>query len=82
MRSRRERPLFLIDVAVPRNIESAVNQLDNVYLYNIDDLQKIADENRAYRESQLKECARLIQNQTRIFMGWLESQSRFPIVVP
>ena len=44
-RSRRNRPMFLIDIAVPRNIEPAVNELDNVFLYDIDDLQKVVERN-------------------------------------
>ena len=47
--ARRNRPMFLIDIAVPRNIEPAVNDLDNVFLYDIDDLQKVVDGNRQGR---------------------------------
>ena len=71
MRARQERPFFLIDIAVPRNIEASVERLDNVYLYNIDDLQDIANKNMASRQSQLKECASLIRGQTDHFMNWL-----------
>ncbi len=71
MKRRHEKPLFLIDIAVPRNIDPAVERLDNVYLYNIDDLQGIADKNRAYRESQLEDCSRLVGHQTQYFMEWL-----------
>ncbi len=70
MKLRQERPLFLIDIAVPRNVDTAVEKLDNVYLYNIDDLQKIADENRAFRETQLKECFRFVKNQSGLYMNW------------
>lgn len=74
MRHRRGRPLFLIDIAVPRNIESAVEKLDNVYLYNIDDLQSIAEKNKALRENQLGECKNLIADQTQHFMNWLAKE--------
>lgn len=70
MRRRHERPLFMIDLAVPRNIETAVEKLDNVYLYNIDDLSEIAEKNRAFRKSQLEDCFRLVKTQTRYFMDW------------
>ncbi len=43
--ARRNRPMFLIDIAVPRNIEPSVNELDNVFLYDIDDLQKVVEQN-------------------------------------
>ncbi|MGH7198011.1 MAG: glutamyl-tRNA reductase [Candidatus Omnitrophota bacterium] len=72
MRVRHERPLFLIDIAVPRNIDAAIEKLDNVYLYNIDDLQSIAGKNRALRENELEECLRLINHHRRHFTDWLE----------
>ncbi len=71
MKARRERPLFLIDIAVPRNIEASAAKLDNVYLYNIDDLQAIADKNLALREKELHVCSRLVKNQTQYFMDWV-----------
>lgn len=74
MKIRHEKPLFMIDLAVPRNIDQACGKLDNVYLYNIDDLQQIADENRALREGQLKECWDRIGYYTRHYMDWLEKE--------
>lgn len=71
MRSRHENPLFVIDIGLPRNVEAAVQRIDNVYLYDLDDLRSIADKNRALRGSQMEECARLIGAQTQHFMGWL-----------
>lgn len=76
MRARHQRPLFLIDIAVPRNIEMSAEKLDNVYLYNMDDLQSIADENRALRKSQLEECSQLIRRQRQFFMDWLLKEFR------
>ena len=71
VKARHGRPLFLIDIAVPRNIEAAIEKLDNVYLYNIDDLQDITHKNMASRESQVEACSGLIRGQTRHFMDWL-----------
>ncbi len=71
MKLRHQRPLFLIDIAVPRNIDMAVEKLDNVYLYNIDDLQAITHKNRALREGQLEQCWGLIKNQRQHFTDWL-----------
>ena len=71
MKARHQRPLFLIDIAVPRNIEPEAEKIDNVYLYNIDDLKEIADKNMAHRKSQLEGCFRLVRNQTQYFMDWL-----------
>ena len=71
MKARHQRPLFLIDIAVPRNIEMSAERLDNVYLYNIDDLREIADKNRTFRENQLEECLRLVRSHRQHFMDWL-----------
>lgn len=71
MKTRHGKPLFLVDIAMPRNIDSAVEKIDNVYLYNIDDLKGIADKNLAMRENQLEECLELVGRQTEYFMGWL-----------
>lgn len=71
MRMRHEKPLFLIDIAVPRNIEATVENIDNVYLYNIDDLKDIADKNMNDRQGQLDQCFNIIQGQTHHFMNWL-----------
>ncbi len=75
MKARHEKPFFMIDIAVPRNIEHTTEKLDNVYLYNIDDLHSIADRNLALRKSQLEQCFRLVKNQTQVFMEWLFRES-------
>jgi glutamyl-tRNA reductase len=61
MKLRRNRPLLLIDIAVPRDIDPAVNFLENVYLYNIDDLQAIADDSLRQRQEEISRCAALIR---------------------
>lgn len=71
MKARHEKPLFLVDIAMPRNIEASVEKIDNVYLYNIDDLKGIADKNKVLREGQAEVCAQLVQTQTQYFMDWL-----------
>jgi glutamyl-tRNA reductase len=62
-RMRRSRPLFLIDIAVPRDIEPAVNELDDIYLYDIDALQVLADEGRRQREEQTALCYGIIDEE-------------------
>ncbi|MBW8864070.1 MAG: glutamyl-tRNA reductase [Verrucomicrobia bacterium] len=60
MRRRRNRPLLLIDIAVPRDIDPAVNELENVYLYNVDDLQGIAAEYLKLRQEEAARCEKII----------------------
>ena len=60
MRRRRHRPLLLIDLAVPRDIDPAVNTLDNVYLYNVDDLQSIAADYLQQRQEEVARCEQII----------------------
>jgi len=60
MPARRNRPLFLIDIAVPRDIDPEVQQLDNVYLYNVDHLEQIVQENVRSREQELVRCREII----------------------
>ncbi|HEY1763428.1 MAG TPA: glutamyl-tRNA reductase [Opitutaceae bacterium] len=60
MKARPARPLLLIDMAVPRDIEAAAANLENVYLYNLDDLAKIAEKNRLARESEIARCRELL----------------------
>ena len=60
MKRRKNRPLLLIDIAVPRDIDPAVNELDNVYLYNVDDLQTIANEYLSLRKEEAARCDEII----------------------
>lgn len=71
MKLRHNKPLFMIDIAVPRNIEASTEKVDNVYLYNIDDLKEIAEKNIAFRETQAEKCAVVVGDQTQYFMNWL-----------
>lgn len=63
MRKRRWNPLLVIDIAVPRDVDPHVNDIEGVYLYDIDALQSIADEGRRERERQLLACERIIEDQ-------------------
>jgi glutamyl-tRNA reductase len=60
MKRRKNRPLLLIDIAVPRDIDPAVSELDNVYLYNVDDLQSIANEYLNLRKEEVARCEKII----------------------
>jgi glutamyl-tRNA reductase len=69
MRLRRHRPLLLIDIAVPRNIEPEVNFLEDVYLYNIDDLQAIADDYLRQRQEEITRCEKIIREKAAALLG-------------
>jgi glutamyl-tRNA reductase len=65
MKARKNRPLLLIDIAVPRDIDPAVNFLENVYLYNIDDLQSIADDYLKLRKEEIVRCEEIIAEKVK-----------------
>ena len=71
MHARRNRPLFLIDIAVPRDIDVEVEQLDNVYLYNVDHLEAIVRENVHQREQELAHCQAIVNERTVALMAKL-----------
>src|SRR5262249_22206084 len=79
MQTRRNRPLILIDVSVPRNFDPDVQQLDNVYLYNIDDLNAIICENIRNREQELAFCNQLIEARAATLMQKIDSE-RFNVM--
>ena len=72
MKTRRQRPLFLIDIAVPRDVERTCGELESVYLYDIDDLQQIARENISAREREIAACQVLIAQHLQRFASWLD----------
>jgi len=69
MKLRRNRPLLLIDIAVPRDIEPEVNFLENVYLYNIDDLQAIADDYLKQRKDEIVRCEAVVREKVKALLG-------------
>jgi glutamyl-tRNA reductase len=68
--ARRRRPMFLVDIAVPRDIEPAVGKLDDVFLYTIDDLREVIDENLRSRQHAAREAEAMIELSVEHFMGW------------
>jgi glutamyl-tRNA reductase len=81
MRPRRDRPVFVIDIALPRDVEAAVGDLDQVFLYNIDDLQAIVQENLARRTAELTRAETIVNEEVARFMGWMQSREIIPTVV-
>lgn len=81
MRQRRNRPLFFIDIAVPRDIEERVNEIDNVYLYDIDDLQGVIELNLAERQKEAERAEHIIHEETVKFQDWLRTLDVVPTIV-
>jgi glutamyl-tRNA reductase len=76
MAARRDRPLFLIDIAVPRDIDADVETIDGVFLYNVDHLEAIVRENVRHREHELTRCVEIIQARSSAFMKRFEANPR------
>ncbi len=78
---RRNRPIFLIDIAVPRDIDPAVNEIDNVYLYDLDDLQGVVQANLRERQREAERAEALIDREVSQFVSWLSSLEVVPTIV-
>ncbi|MEW6266381.1 MAG: glutamyl-tRNA reductase [Thermodesulfobacteriota bacterium] len=81
LRPRRHRPLFFVDIAVPRDVDPDVNRLENVYLYDIDDLKTVVEENREARQEEAFRAERIVAEETISFQAWLETLDTFPTIV-
>ena len=73
LRKRRHRPIFMVDLAVPRDIEAEVGELDDVYLYTVDDLKEVIDENRRSREEAANEALDIIETEVKHFDHWIRT---------
>jgi glutamyl-tRNA reductase len=81
MRPRRNRPLFIIDIAMPRDVEAAAGEIEQVFLYNIDDLQATVRENLARRASEVLRAEAIVTEEVGKFVAWLRSRGAIPTVV-
>lgn len=81
MRPRRNRPLFIIDIAMPRDVEAAAGDIEQVFLYNIDDLQATVRENLARRASEVSRAEAIVTEEVDKFGQWLRSRGAIPTVV-
>ncbi len=78
---RKNRSMFLIDIAVPRDISPEVNELENVYLYDIDDLQSVVNANVKEREKEAELAMDIIRHEVLKFNSWVESRDAVPTIV-
>ena len=77
---RKHKPMFVVDLAVPRDVEAAVGELDDVYLYNIDDLQRVVQENLQHRERAAKQAEGIIEAEIEHFLHWQDSLKSVPAI--
>lgn len=80
LRARRHRPIFMVDLAVPRDIEAEVAELDDVFLYTVDDLQGIVQGNLDARRSALEQAEAIIETQVGQFMHWMAARGSVPLI--
>jgi len=80
LRKRRNRPLFFIDIAVPRDVEPRVNDLENVYVYDIDDLKDVVEYNREQRKAEAAAADRIIREEVLKFDRWLKTLAVVPTI--
>lgn len=80
LRARRGRPIFLVDIGVPRNVDPGVNELDNAYLYDIDDLQDVAAANEQERRRESLAGERIVLEEQERFAGWLVALQAVPTI--
>ena len=80
LRARRGRPLFLIDIAVPRDIEPAAAELEGCYLYNVDDLQTVVAETLGRRKRELQQCLGAVEEESAKFMRWMHGLEAAPTI--
>jgi glutamyl-tRNA reductase len=78
---RRNKPMFLIDIAVPRNIEPTVNEVDNVFLYDIDDLQNVVDVNLRERQKEAGHAEGIIAEEVELMLARLKAREVAPAIV-
>jgi glutamyl-tRNA reductase len=79
--ARRHRPLFLIDIAVPRDIEPSVSELDGVFLYDIDDLKAVAEANLRERQREARDVEAIVEAEIHAFLDWQRSLDAVPLLV-
>jgi glutamyl-tRNA reductase len=80
MKERRHRPVFLIDIAVPRDVEPDTGKLDGVYLFDIDDLERVVADNRKGREQESTSAERIVQVEAQRFVAWQRAQGTVPTI--
>jgi glutamyl-tRNA reductase len=80
MKKRKQKPLFFIDIAVPRDVESSVNDIENVYLYDIDDLKELSQKHLSDRLAESEKAHFIVEEEVEKFTGWLKQLDMNPLI--
>ena len=80
VKARRYRPIFLVDLTLPRNVEPSANELENVYVYDLDDLERVAAENRELREGQVARAEEIVSQELKAFLLQLRERTAVPVL--
>ena len=80
LKARKQKAMFFIDIGDRRNFDPRINALDNVYLYNIDDLTSVAQENLSERSNEAAKAEVIVQQEVQNFCRWLESLEQVPTI--
>ena len=80
LRARKNHPMFMVDLAVPRDIEPEVKKLNDVYLYTVDDLNEIIQSGQAHRQAAVLDAEVIIDEGVQKFMSWLEHRRHVPLI--
>jgi glutamyl-tRNA reductase len=80
LKQRKRKPIFMVDIAVPRDIEEEVGQLEDIYLYCVDDLKDIIEENLQSRRDAALQAEEIIDTQVDHFQAWLRTQDAVPVI--
>ncbi|ATX81185.1 glutamyl-tRNA reductase [Mariprofundus ferrinatatus] len=80
MKKRRGRPMFLVDIAVPRDIDPRIGDIDGAYLYDIDDLQQVVQGNVEHRQQEAELAREIIEEEAITFLSWLKSLESVPLI--
>lgn len=78
---RKNRPIFLVDISVPRNIDPKANQVENVFLYDIDDLQSVVEANLKERQKEAEKAEQIISQEVEVMEKWLKSLNVVPTII-
>jgi glutamyl-tRNA reductase len=81
LREKKGRPIFCIDLGVPRNFDPRINELSNAYLYDVDDLAAVAEENLGERAQEAEKAALIVAREVEVFWRWLSHLAVVPTIV-